>query len=95
VTILLALPTILLLSYSLWIQHQRGGWWKLCWLLAPPAYLLDVILAFTLFAIFFNLPHPGEYTISQMLSRLRHTSPVANALANLLNAIAPVTPHIQ
>jgi len=60
---------ILLLAPALRFRENPRKYWYFFWALVP-AYLLDVLVAHTSFALVAGWPHPGEYTVSQMLYRL-------------------------
>ena len=64
-------PVAMWLLYLVGIQFNRGGWWQ--WLLpiTITAYLLDVVLNYTLFALLtLDFPQRGEFSFSNRLSRL-------------------------
>jgi hypothetical protein len=68
--LLLSVPLLWLL-YVVGIQYQRGGWWRLCVVVAVPALGLNVALNYTLLALItWDWPQRGEYTFSQRLERL-------------------------
>lgn len=90
------LPFLLLCVYAVWIQHERGGWWRLCWLAAIVGGPLDVVLAHSVFALLMrDYPQAGEWTFSQQLGRLVHTDETARYIARILDAIAPSGQHIH
>jgi hypothetical protein len=69
---LLFLPVLWVL-YVVGIQYQRGGWWRLCVVVAVPALLLSVLANFTVLALItWDWPKRGEWTFSQRLARLLH-----------------------
>ena len=69
--LLLWLPLILLAVYPAAIQFERGGWWRLLFWLYYPAAVLDVLLNYTVLALYtWDFPRAGEYTFSRRLSRL-------------------------
>ncbi len=75
---LLALPVLLpALVVGMWvlylvgIQYFRGGWWRLLAPFAAAAWILDVVLNYTLFTFFtLDFPEVKEVTFSQRLNRL-------------------------
>lgn len=71
---------------------EGGKWWH-CWAVLP-AWLLDVLIAHTTWALVFGSPEPHEWTISHTLERLvRDTSHphhvLAVGIAHEINRIAP------
>lgn len=96
---IVSLPGWLLICYFLFIQHERGGLWKVFKLVSIPAWFLDAGLNYTLFSICF-WKWPGKsYTFSKQLANLRVMTdwrgPIGQALADLLNAIDPSGKHIK
>ena len=81
------------------LQCVDGGKWWHFWAVLP-AYLLDVFIAHTTWALVFGRPERGEWTISHTLERLvrdtqhpRHA--LAVALAREINAVSPSGKHIK
>lgn len=60
---------ILLLVPALRFLDAPRKYWFYGWAVLP-AYLLDVAIAHTSFALVAGRPQSGEYTVSQMLPRL-------------------------
>jgi hypothetical protein len=77
----------------------EGGEWRYFWAVLP-AWLLDVLIAHTTWALVFGWPHRGEWTISDTLERIvsEHKHPrwlLAAAIAQEINAISPTGNHIK
>ena len=69
---------------------EDGKWWHF-WAVLP-AYLLDVFIAHTTWALVFGWPKRGEWTISHTLERIvsEHKHPrwlLAAAIANEINTV--------
>lgn len=92
-------PALMLLLYFIYIQHERGGLWKACELVAVIGYPYDVLLQYTLFQVYFwEIAPLGETTISMRLARLvsrRDWRGIwARRLAWLLNKLSPKGVHV-
>lgn len=71
--LLLWLPLILLAVYPAAIQFERGGKWRWLFWLYYPAGLLDVLLNYTVLALYtWDRPLAGEFTFSRRLRRLQY-----------------------
>lgn len=99
----LAMPVMasmaLLLFYAVWVQSNRGGWWRVLNLVGIPGWLLDAALAHTLFALaFWRRPLSTERTFSDVVANLQFDKGwrgvVARTVKRLLNAIDPLGSHI-
>ena len=98
-------PLALLVAYAIGIQYERAGmgqgWgWHAAWAVAAPAWVVDIILAHSLFALYLRYrPLRGEWTFSQVLARLIErsdwTGEVARYLKRVLDAIAPTGIHVK
>lgn len=93
------LPLILLAVYPLAIQYERGGWWHLLLPVYLAAGLLDVLLNYTVLALYtWDWPRAGEYTFSKCLSRLIRSKGwrqvVALLLKVYLDAFDPKGVHV-
>lgn len=96
--LLLHLPALWLL-YFLWIQHERGGWWKVFHLFGVIGFLPDVVANYTTLAILF-WSWPGRaFTFSKHLKTLCLISGgrgrLANMIADILDDLAPSGNHIH
>lgn len=92
-------PFLLLLAYFVVIQFERGGWWKIMIIPSIPAFLLDVLLAHTLFPLLvLDFPRSGEWTFSDHLARLVYSDgwrgEFARYMKKVLDAMAPSGIHI-
>lgn len=92
ISILFLLPV-----YFIIIQAERGGVWRVLYLLWPFAWLLDVLCnAIEMTLVFAELPQ--EFTLSNRIKRLKldpyWRGDVARYLARVLDAIAPSERHI-
>lgn len=90
---------VLLPLYFVAIQFERGGWWRVCYLVVVPALVLDVILNYTELAILtLDFPQRGEWTFSTRLKRLKSDPTwrgvVGRYIARVLDAIAPSGKHV-
>jgi len=90
---------LLLPLYSITIQYERGGLWRICYLAAPLALLIDVLLNYTELALLtLDFPKWGEWTFSSRLKRLKNSQtwrgPTALYLKKVLDVIAPSGKHI-
>lgn len=77
----------------------EGGEWRYFWAVLP-AWLLDVLIAHTTWALVFGWPHRGEWTISDTLERIvsEHKHPrwlLAAAIAQEINSVSPTGKHIK
>lgn len=77
---------------------EGGKWWHF-WAVLP-AYVLDLLIAHTTWALVFGWPKSYELTISHTLERLvrdtrhpRHA--LAVAIAREINAVSPTGKHIK
>jgi hypothetical protein len=73
------------------LQCVESGKWWLFWAVLP-AYLLDVFIAHTTWALVFGWPKRGEWTISHTLERIvsEHKHPrwlLAAAVAQEINTV--------
>lgn len=96
--LVLHLPALGLL-YFLWIQHERGGWWKLCHFFGIFGFLPDMLANYTTLAIAF-WHWPGRaFTFSKHLKSLCLLSDrrgmLANITADVLDDLAPSGNHIH
>jgi len=90
----------LLPLYSIWVQHERGGFWRHLWLVALVAGPADILLNYTELALLTgDFPKKGEYTFSKRLSRLSKEAglrgDVCYFISKVLNRIAPSGIHIK
>lgn len=90
--------------YPLAIQYERGGWWRLCYIPAVPAGVLDVLLNHTTLAVLtWSFPRlrrdKYEFTFSDRLARLYWDEGwrghCAVYLKQALDGIAPSGVHIH
>ena len=91
---------ILLPLYAIGIQYERGGWWRVCYIVAWPALLLDCLLNFTELALMtLDWPRRGEWTFSTRLERLQYASGWRGSacwyLSRVLDVIAPSGIHVK
>lgn len=89
----------LLLTYTLWIQHERGGRWRYLQAIAIVGAPLDIALNYTSVSLLlWERPQRGEYTISNRLKRLIHDTGwrgrISRPVAWTLDFIAPSGKHI-
>lgn len=93
----LHLPVLFLL-YAAWIQHERGGWWKLCHVFGAIGFIPDVVANYTTLALIFGWPGRA-FTFSKHLLPLSKLDGwrgrVANMVADVLDRIAPSGDHIH
>lgn len=96
----LGVTALMWVLYAIGIQYKRGGW---CVVLAPvtvAAWVMDVVLNYTLFAVLtWGWPRAGEYTFSKKLKRLILGSGWRASFAYfvarwLLNPVAPGGVHV-
>lgn len=85
--------------YTLWIQHERGGWWKLCHVFGILGFIPDVLANYTTLALIF-MRWPGRaYTFSKHLWPLSidggWRGVLARPVADILNRLAPSGNHIH
>jgi hypothetical protein len=104
--IFIVVPLFMFLLYTVGIQYQGGGVCLALVFVVLAAWLLDVLLNYTVLVIYTRLdwPRGREYTFSQRMPRLiaggparRRPGPVGRQcllLAHALNALAPKT-HIN
>lgn len=90
---------LLWILYPIAIQYERGGWWRLCCIVAVPALVIDVIANYTELALVtWDFPKRGEWTFSKRLSRLQHNTDwrgeYARYVVPILDKIAPSGKHI-
>jgi hypothetical protein len=92
------LPVLLLVGYYIFIQSNRGGLWRVLYLVGIPAAIVDIATNFST-AIFLFWEFPNEWTVSQRLDRLVQTSgwraKLARHLSKFLNDIDPHHNHIR
>lgn len=91
---------LLLPLYAVAIQYERGGWWRVFYLVAVPAWVLDVVLNYTeLAAMTLDRPRWGEWTFSTRLKRLKRADgwrgSVGRYVARVLDVIAPSGKHVE
>lgn len=102
------LPVVMLLLYAIFIQHGRGGLWRVLKLVALVAWPLDVIMTYIWFPLYLeDFPGKGEWTVSQQIDRLVLDGGLgprfedgtsykrACKLGRLLNRIDPLHNHIK
>lgn len=92
-------PVLMLLLYFVYIQHERGGLWRVCEAVAIIGYPYDALLQYTLFQFYFwEIAPRGESTISMRLGRIVTRSDWrgiwARRLAWLLNWMSPKGVHV-
>jgi hypothetical protein len=96
--LLLHLP-ILGLLYVFWIQHERGGWWKLCHVFGAIGFLPDVLANYTTLALIFYRWPGRAFTFSKHLLPLSRLpdwrGSAANIVADVLDDLAPSGDHIH
>ena len=90
---------LLLLLIGPALKCIEGGNWRYCWAVLP-AYLLDVLIAHTTWALVFGWPKPHEWTISHTLERIvkDQSHPcrlLAVEIAKQINAVSPTGNHIK
>lgn len=100
-------PLLLALLYVPAIQIERGGFWKIFYLVAIPALIIDVIAnTFVLSLIYRDLPfqyseflHRREFTFSDRLERFvlfeTRLGKISRFISKLLNRFAPSGVHIK
>jgi hypothetical protein len=91
---------LLLPLYAIAIQYERGGGWRVCYVVAVPVLLLDVVLNYTeLVAMTLDRPRWGEWTFSTRLKRLKRSTgwrgDAGRYVARVLDAIAPTGKHVE
>ncbi len=95
--LILHLP-VLWVRYALWIQHERGGWWKVCHIFGPAGFLLDVFANYTTLALIFGWPG-RSFTFSKRLLPLSQQDgwrgQLANIVADVLDWMAPSGDHVH
>lgn len=86
------------LCYWLWIQHERGGWWRLCHVFGIIGFIPDVVANYTTLALIFGWPGRA-FTFSKHLKPLSRLpglrGVVANIVADVLDDLAPSGNHIH
>lgn len=91
------LPT-LFICYWLWIQHERGGWWKVFHIFGILGFLPDVFANYTTLAMIFGWPGRA-FTFSKHLKPLSlldgWRGRLANMVSDVLDGIAPSGNHIH
>ena len=97
---MLAMPTILLALYAVFIQHERAGWWDFCWLVCVIFYPFNMLVAHTVFPLLmWRKPRKGEIFVSRqiagMLLDTGWRGNIARRIAYLLNILAPSGDHFQ
>lgn len=79
------LPVLLLFMYDIAIHHERGDFWRALVPLAYDMAVLDIILNYSLFALFFwDWPYPNEVTFSMRLPRLNQDRGWRGAIARVV-----------
>jgi hypothetical protein len=91
---------LLLPLYAIGIQYERGGWWRVCYVVALPALVLDLALNYTELALMtLDRPRWGEWTFSTRLERLQFAPGWRGVacwyVARILDAIAPSGVHVK
>jgi len=91
---------LLLPLYAIAIQYERGGGWRVCYVVAVPALLLDVLLNYTELALMtLDRPRWGEWTFSTRLKRLKRAAGwrgnVGRYVSLVLDVIAPSGKHVD
>lgn len=91
---------ILLLKPALLIE--RGGWWLLLAPITIVAWLIDILICHTTWAMVAGWPHEGEVTISHTLERLCHPLNAGHPdyrlfveVARRINRVSPTGRHIK
>ncbi len=94
----LHLPVLFVLYWA-WIQHERGGLWKLCHFFGVIGFIPDALANYTTLALIFWRWPGRAYTFSKHLKPLSlldgWRGQVANITADVLDAIAPSGNHIH
>lgn len=94
----LHLPVLGLL-YAIWIQHERGGWWKLCHIFGVVGFVPDVVANYTTLAAIFRRWPGRDFTFSKHLKPLSELpgwrGRIANIVADVLDWLAPSGNHIH
>ena len=90
---------LLWVLYPLAIQAERGGLWRVAYVLWPLALAIDIAANHTELALLTaDFPRRGEWTFSQRLGRLRRRADWRGDFAlytsRVLDAIAPSGRHI-
>ena len=91
---------VMWLLYIVGIQYKRGGWWLIVAPFTIAAFLIDVLLNYTLFALLtWDYPLDGERTFSNRLKRLVRNSDWRGGLAlwiahHMLDPFDPSGKHI-
>ncbi|MES2972379.1 MAG: hypothetical protein V4757_02165 [Pseudomonadota bacterium] len=98
--LILLAPFILLALYTVCVQTERGGAWRVLLPVAWVALVLDVVLNFLHFAaLFWDWPQRGEWTLSKRLTRLNKDpgwrGHLARPITRLLDWLAPSGQHIK
>lgn len=69
--VVLAVVVLMYVLFAVGIQFFRGGWYKVLVVVLVPAFVLDLLLNYTLLPLFlWRRPSPGDHTISQTLGEL-------------------------
>ncbi len=96
--LLLHLPALFLLYWA-WIQHERGGWWKLFHVFGIFGFLPDMLANYTTLAFVFRRWPGRAITFSKHLASLclleGRRGILANIVADVLDGLAPSGKHIQ
>ena len=92
------MPLVLLALYSIYIQHERGGWWDFCWLACVVFYPFNMLVAHTVFPLaMWRKPRHGEIFVSRQIAAMLNDTGwrgnIARRLAYILNTIAPSGDH--
>lgn len=94
----LHLPALLVL-YAAWIQHERGGLWKLCHVFGLIGFIPDVLANYITLALLFRRWPGRAYTFSKHLKPLSQLDGwrghLANLISDVLDRIAPSGNHIH
>lgn len=91
---------LLLPLYAIAIQYERGSWWRVCYVVAVPALILDFVLNYTELALMtVDRPRWGEWTFSTRLKRLKKAAGwrghVARYVSLVLDVISPRGKHVE
>lgn len=91
---------LMLPLYAIGIQYERGGWWRVFYLVAGPALVLDLVLNYTELALMtWDFPRRGEWTFSTRLERLQYAPGWRGRwcwyVARVLDVIAPSGVHVK
>lgn len=90
---------LLWIFYPIAVQYARGGWWRLCYIVALPTLIIDVVANYTELALLtLDFPKRGEWTFSKRLSRLQHNDgwrgEFACYIVPILDKISPSGKHV-